>query len=243
MKPRDSRQARRARIDPSCQRLCAATGELKPVAGMIRFVLGPDRLVVPDVKRRLPGRGIWITANRHTLEIALRRKSFERSFKRDLAVSEDIVELTDRLLQQAALDALAISRKAGQIAIGFAKSEAAVLRGRALALIHAAEAAPDGVRKLHAARNRYDGPAIAVIHEFTTAQLDLALGRLNVIHAAVLAGPESGAFLARALRLRGFRAAPEAALAGSGMMKQAIGRTGRGGMSVADTKAQMRELG
>jgi uncharacterized protein len=186
---------------------------------MIRFVIGPDRLVVPDLKRRLPGRGIWVTANRQALELAVRRKSFERSFKRDLSVSPELVALTERLLEQAALDALAMSRKAGKVAIGFAKSQAALSRERVVALIHAREAAADGVRKLNAVRNaREDAAAIAVIDAFTIAQFDLALGRPNVVHAALLACPESEAFLARAARLRAFRTAPETAppVAGNG---------------------------
>ena len=195
------------RIPPGSERFCAATGEVRPVDDMIRFVVGPDGTVVPDLKRRLPGRGIWITATRPALRSALARKAFAKSFKRDVRVAADFVESTEKLLERAALDALAMARKAGKTAVGFGKAESALARERVVALIHAAEAAPDGVRKLNAAlRQRSDAENVDVIGSFTSAQLDLALGRPNVIHAALLAGPESETVLARAARLNRFRA-------------------------------------
>jgi uncharacterized protein len=190
------------------ERFCAATGTVKPVAEMIRFVVAPDGAAVPDLKRRLPGRGVWITATRQALATAVARKAFARSFRRDVRVAPDFVAVTERLLEQAALDSLAMAHKARRVAIGFGQVEAALARGTVRALLHAAEAAPDGVRKLKSGRARGPGEGgnIVVIDGFTSAQLDLALGRSNVIHAALLAGPESAAFLARAQRLERFRA-------------------------------------
>jgi len=192
---------------PGTARLCAATGEVKPVDEMIRFVLGPDGAAVPDLKRRLPGRGIWITATRQALGTAIARKVFGRGFKRDVRLPSDLVAVTEQLLEQAALDALAMCRKAGRLVTGFTKVESALAHDRVAGLIEAADAAPDGGRKLLAAlRRREDAAKIVVIDVFTSAQLDLALGRSNVIHAALLAGPESETFLARTARLRRFRA-------------------------------------
>jgi uncharacterized protein len=196
-------------IAPGTERFCAATGAVKPVAEMIRFVLSPDGAAVPDLKRRLPGRGIWITATRQALRTAVARKVFARSFKRDVRVAPDFVDSTEQLLERAAIDALAIVRKAGSVAAGFAKVEAAIARDPVVGLLHAVEAAPDGTRKLAGAlRQRFEDKAdrIAVIRTFTSAQLDLALGRPNVIHAALLAGPASETFLARVERLDRFRA-------------------------------------
>jgi uncharacterized protein len=193
---------------PGAERFCAATGTVRPVAEMIRFVISPDGVPVADLKRRLPGRGIWITATRQALRIAIARKVFARGFKRDVRLAPDMIEATERLLEQAALAALAIAHKAGKIAIGFAKTEQALDRVRIAALIHAADAAADGMRKLDAALRRrpdLDAEKIAVISTFTSAQLDLALGRSNVIHAALLAGRESDTFLARAGLLDRFR--------------------------------------
>src|ERR1700752_418818 len=118
------------KIAPGTERFCAATGEVKPVDEMIRFVVGPDGTAVPDLRRRLPGRGIWITGTRQALAAALARKAFARSFKRDVRVAGDLVAAAERLLEQAALDALAMSRKAGKVAIGFVKVDAALAPDR-----------------------------------------------------------------------------------------------------------------
>src|SRR5215813_4976085 len=213
---------------PGTQRFCAASGAVRPVDEMIRFVVGPDGAAVPDLKRRLPGRGIWITATRQALRSAIARKAFARAFKRDVRLASDLVEATERLLERAALDALAICHKAGKLAIGFANADAALARARVVALLNAAEAAPDGTRKLAAAlRRRADAAEIAVIDAFTSAQLDLALGRSNVIHAALLAGPESETFLARTARLDYFRTRPGAGFAG--YRQASCPQLGRGG--------------
>jgi uncharacterized protein len=189
------------------ERFCAMTREVKPVAEMIRFVVGPDGAITPDVKRRLPGRGLWITATRHALAAAIERKVFARGFKRDVRVPAELIEQTGRLLEQAALDALAMARKAGKVVTGFAKVEAALADAQTLALLEASDAAPDGSRKLLAALRRRR--ELAVVRAFTSAQLDLALARANVVHAALLAGPESNTFLARTARLDCFRARPQ----------------------------------
>jgi predicted RNA-binding protein YlxR (DUF448 family) len=193
---------------PGAERFCAATGTVRPVAEMIRFVVSPDGVPVADLKRRLPGRGIWITATRQALRTAIARKVFGRGFKRDVRLAPDMIEATERMLEQAALAALAIAHKARKVAIGFAKTEQALDRVRVAALIHAADAAADGARKLDATlRRRLEAGAdkIIVIAAFTSAQLDLALGRSNVIHAALLAGRESDTFMARAGLLDRFR--------------------------------------
>ena len=194
------------KVAPGSERFCAATGAVRPVDTMLRFVVAPDGVVVADVKRTLPGRGIWITASREALSTAIARKVFGRGFRRDVKIAPDMLAATERLLTQSALAALAMAHKAGLVAIGFGRTEAAV--GQAVAVLHAADAAPEGVRKLAAAlRRRPVGEAdeIAVIDAFTSAQLDLALGRSNVVHAALLAGRESETFMARAARLARFR--------------------------------------
>ena len=190
------------------ERFCAVSRETKPVAEMIRFVLGPDGCAVPDLKRKLPGRGLWITATREALIQAMRRNIFAKGFKSDVRMPADFVETTERLLERSALDALAIANKAGAAIAGFAKVENAIERDDVAAVLHAREAAPDGIRKLDAVLRRRSGEEkgeIAVIGAFTLAQLDLALGRPNVVHAALLAGPASEAFLARYSRLERFQ--------------------------------------
>jgi predicted RNA-binding protein YlxR (DUF448 family) len=172
---------------------------------MIRFVVGPDDTIVPDIKRRLPGRGVWVSASAAAVAQAVARNAFARSLRRSVRVPADLPALTERLLERHALDALAIAYKAGLVACGFAKTEEALRNGRAVALIHAAEAAADGVRKLDAVARRGGEKPVVSVTGFTTLQLDLALGRPNVIHAAVLAGPASEAFLARFGGLAAFR--------------------------------------
>ncbi len=188
------------------ERLCAATRTVRPVGDLIRFVVGPDGEAVPDLKGKLPGRGVWVTATRGALGDAIKRKVFSRGFKRDIRLAADLLGCTERLLEKATLDALVIASKAGLVVAGFAKVEAALARENVAALLHAAEASPDGVRKLDAAlrRSPKDRP-VAVISGLTAAQLDLALGRPNVVHAALLAGPASDTFLARLRRLERFR--------------------------------------
>jgi predicted RNA-binding protein YlxR (DUF448 family) len=195
-------------VGAGAERFCALTRTLLPVSDMIRFVAGPAGEAVPDVKRKLPGRGIWITARRASIEEAVKRNVFSRGFKREMKVSADLADETDRLLARAALDALAMAGKAGAVIGGFAKVEAALAHGQAEALIHAREAAEDGKRKLMAAFRRARGDEsgeIAVISVFSGAELDLALNRPNVVHAALLAGPGSETFLARVKRLQRFR--------------------------------------
>jgi predicted RNA-binding protein YlxR (DUF448 family) len=195
-------------VAPGTERTCALTRKLKPVAELIRFVVGPAGEAVPDIKRKLPGRGIWIDATRAAIEESIKRNVFARGFKRDVRVAKDLATQTERLLAAAALDALAMAGKAGLVVGGFAKVEAALGRSDVLALIHAADAAADGKRKLDGALHRKSeakSREIAVIDIFSGSQLDLALNRPNVVHAALLAGPGSETFLSRTARLARFR--------------------------------------
>jgi predicted RNA-binding protein YlxR (DUF448 family) len=190
---------------PGNERFCAVSRAVKPVEELIRFVVGPDG-VVPDLKRNLPGRGLWITADRTTLGDAIARNIFARGFKRDIRVTPDLLDRTERLLVRSGLDALAIAGKSGLVAAGFAKVEAALAHDDVVGLLHASDGSADGVSKLAGAvRRRDDAERIVVIRAFTSAQLDLALGRSNVVHAALLAGPANDTVLARFARLERFR--------------------------------------
>jgi len=197
------------------ERLCVATREVRPIGDLIRFVVGPDGEAVPDLKSKLPGRGVWVTATQEALGEAIKRKAFARGFKRDVRLPPDLVGRTEQMLERAVVDALAVAAKAGLVATGFAKTEAALAHDNVVALLHAADAAPDGVRKIDAAVHRRGaGAQPAVIRFLTAAQLDLALNRPNVIHAAVFAGPASETFLARCRRLERFRAGDQHKQAG-----------------------------
>jgi predicted RNA-binding protein YlxR (DUF448 family) len=198
------------------ERMCVATRTVKPVVDMIRFVVGPDGEAVPDLKRKLPGRGVWVTATQDALADAIKRKALVRGFKREVRLPVDLVARTEQMLERAVLDALAMAGKAGLVVTGFSKVEAALQQDKVVGLLHAAEASPDGVRKLDAARRRNPRGSIEVVGSLSSAQLDLALGRPNVIHAALLAGPPSDTFLARSRRLERFRTGDSAVTAASG---------------------------
>jgi uncharacterized protein len=188
------------------ERFCVATRAVRPVQYLIRFVIAPNGEAVADLKQNLPGRGVWVTATRSALDQALKANTFVRGFRREVRLAGDLVTRTERLLENAALDALAMARKAGSVAMGFAQVETALKRDAVIALLHAVEAAPDGVKKLESAlRQSRQSGSVRTIRILTTSQLDLALGRPNVIHAALIAGRASETFMARLRRLERFR--------------------------------------
>ncbi len=187
------------------ERLCIATRAVRPIEDLIRFVVAPDGEAVPDLKHNLPGRGVWVTARRDTLEQAIKTNAFARGFRRDVRLAGDLVSRTEGLLENAALDALAMARKAGLVAMGFAQVETALKRDTVVALVHAAEAAPDGVKKLDSTLRQNQAGLVRIVGILASRQLDLALGRPNVVHAALLAGRASETFMARLRRLERFR--------------------------------------
>ena len=195
-------------------RMCAVSREVRPIDELIRFVVSPNGTVVADLKRKLPGRGLWVSASRAAVAEAVRRNQFSRGFKRDIRAPKTLPEDTENLLVRGVIEALAMAAKAGQAVSGFGKVEDALGQGQVAALLHASDGAPDGIRKLDAiARQRAgnigesaDFPTLTIL---TSAQLDLALGRSNVIHAALLAGPASKTFLSRSQILVRYRMADD----------------------------------
>lgn len=198
------------------ERCCALTREVRPVSELIRFVAAPDGSIVPDLKAILPGRGVWITATRPAVERAEKKKVFGRALKAEVRVDPGLADRVDGLMERAALGALSLTRKAGQIVTGFAKVEAALKAEPVTGLIHASDGAEEGLRKLLAIVTARFGDAggLPVVRLFTSTQLDLALGRSNVIHAALLAGRASEGFLTRTYALERFRTQPAAQIRG-----------------------------
>jgi predicted RNA-binding protein YlxR (DUF448 family) len=194
---------------PDSARMCAVSREIKAPDTLIRFVVGPDGVLVPDLRRRLPGRGVWVTATAAAVREAVKRRAFARSLKRDVTVPAALAEDIDRLLERQALQALSFANKAGEAVAGFAKVEAAIGRGDVVALLHAREASPDGMRKLAQSLRRHlgtDGEGkVETIQALAEADLGLALGGAHVIHAALVAGPASVGFLTRWHWLARFR--------------------------------------
>lgn len=189
-------------------RTCIVTRESGSVDEMIRFVVGPDDIVVPDLKRDLPGRGCWVMAKRHLVDDAVKRKIFARGFKQGVTAQDDLGALVDQLLTRSALGSLALARKSGAVVSGSAKVDAAIRSGKAALVLHATDAAPDGVRKLDQARRavvHLDGPEIPSFSLFSIEEMDLAFGGGNVVHAAVLDGKAAAGFVKRAQMLQQYR--------------------------------------
>lgn len=196
-----------AKKNEPTERSCAVTREVLPVTDLLRFVLAPDNTVVVDVKGTLPGRGVWVTATRQMVEEAIKKRVFARGFKEQVKAEEGLADQVEKVLEQKALSALSISRKAGELITGFSKTEGALRTGRVLALLHATDASEDGIKKLAAiaASMNSNGGTHAVLRLFTSAQMDLALGRDNVIHAALLAGQAGRNCLNQAQKLARYR--------------------------------------
>lgn len=187
-------------------RRCIVTRAPRPKDELIRFVLGPDGTIVPDLKEKLPGRGCWLTAAHDTVAEAVKRKAFGRALKAEAKAPEALAGQIDRLLAEAALAFLAMTNKAGEVVFGHSKVEEALAKGRVLALLHAEDAAEDGCRKLDGkARGATGGRGIPAICTFKSDELSLASGRTNVIHAALIQGGAARKFLAAASRLERYR--------------------------------------
>ncbi len=187
-------------------RRCALTRTQRAKSDLIRFVLGPDGTVVPDLKERLPGRGVWLTASSDSVTEAAKRKVFGRGLKADARAPDGLAEQVDSLLAEAALGAFAMANKAGEVVFGHTKVEDALQKGRTIALVHAADAATDGCRKLDGkARAATGGQGLPAICVFTADELGLASGRTNVIHAALIQGGAAQKFLAAASRIERYR--------------------------------------
>lgn len=209
------------------ERTCAVTRAKLEPADLLRFVRAPDGTITPDLAHRLPGRGVWVSLDRKTVEEAAKRNAFARSLKRDVIVPEDLAGLVDRLLATRCTQALALANKAGSVVCGFAKVEAQIASGSVVALLHASDASRDGAAKLdgklrarahiEALVNEAEGDkpesqaserAVSqakIITDLTIDELSLALGRQNVVHAAVIHGGAARYFLTEIQRLRRYR--------------------------------------
>lgn len=189
--------------EASPERTCIVTRAKGTPEDMIRFVIGPDATVVPDIRRKLPGRGVWVTARADRVAEAVKRQAFTRGFKTKVVASEALAAEIEELLTKDCLQALSLANKAGQVVTGFSKVEEAIATGAIAGLVHAADCGADGVRKLgQSLRRRFgDEPAVPRIDLFPSSQLDLALGRANVIHAALIEGTASAGFLERCRKL------------------------------------------
>lgn len=188
--------------DPNV-RMCALTRIQRPRAELLRFVASPDGDLVPDLKENLPGRGVWLSLSRTSVADAVRRKVFTRALKAQVSLPDDLADLIARLLLKDAMSCLSLASKAGQVVAGFEKTESTIVHGRAAVLIAASDGAQDGRRKLSGKLRAVD-QIDRLVECFASADLDLALGRTNVIHAAINPGGLAQKFLAGARRYEFF---------------------------------------
>ncbi|MBC8129822.1 MAG: RNA-binding protein [Rhizobiaceae bacterium] len=190
-------------------RMCIVSRRTMEADALIRFVAAPDGSVVPDLRRRLPGRGAHVEARRETVETAVKRKLFRRALKTEVTGTDTLAADVDDVLRRAALGFLGLARKSGQLVTGATKVDLAIRSGRAVAVLHASDAAADGIRKLEGARKAAVATGAAedmpVFRPFTADEMGLAFGGGNVIHAAVLAGDAGAALLKRLLALSNYR--------------------------------------
>ena len=198
-------------------RMCALTRAEKPVAELIRFVLGPDGVLVPDTEAKAEGRGVWISLSRDAVAEAVRKKVFARSLKTEVRLPDDLPGLTQLRLEQRYLSALGMARKAGQLTFGATKVRSLIETGNLVALITATDAAADGrskmvgpLKALHyaAAEEEIDGFEVPHFELLSSEQMGLALGLENVIHAALTKGAAAQAAVEKARRLALYIAKP-----------------------------------
>ena len=181
-------------------RKCIATGEVQPKHGLIRFVAGPDNEVVPDILGKLPGRGIWVAADRDALDLAVRKRLFSRGAKAQVTVPEGLVAEVERQLAHRLVELISLQRKAGKAVAGYEKVKSWLQMEEAEVLIQASDGSGRGKSKLS---TPHFGTYIGWL---TADELGLAFGRQTVIHGALASGGLTKRVVEEAQRLRGVRA-------------------------------------
>ena len=196
------------------ERRCIATGASGPTDLLVRFVLGPDAQVVPDLAAKLPGRGVWLTAERALVDKAVAKKLFSRAFKAQAAAPADLANRLEALLAQRLIDVIGLARKAGQAVTGFEKVRARLKDGIAGALVQASDGAADGKAKLTRLAEGLAGDVtgkvpgeVRSIDVLDSTELGLAFGRDFAIHAALDRGGFADRAIGEAARLGGLRPA------------------------------------
>lgn len=206
--------ARRVRKGEDGERRCLVTGEILPFDQMIRFVLSPSGEIVPDLAENLPGRGLWVTARRDILTRAASGNLFAKAARAPVKVSPDLIDRVECLLKQRIAERLGLARRAGQLVQGFDNVTKSLDTGtHPVLLIEASDGSADGRRKLLQAAHARKRTAM-VVDILSASELSLALGRENVIHAAIRPGALADRLIADVARFQGLRASDVEGLAG-----------------------------
>ncbi len=181
------------------ERRCIATGESQPKSGLIRFVVGPDNMIVPDLLEKLPGRGIWVSADPAALAKAVEKNLFSRGAKQAVTLPDDLIVQVEAGLARRVVDLVSLARKSGRAVAGYEKVKSWLAEGRAKVLLQAADGSERGKTKLWTPEGgRYFGC-------LTAQELGLAFGRQSVIHGALAAGGLERRVVEEASKLRGLR--------------------------------------
>ncbi len=190
------------------ERRCVGTGETCPKSEMVRFVKGPDNRLVPDIAGKLPGRGVWVRANRSALEKAIQTGGFKRGLKTNLQVDPDLAVLTETLLRRKVLSLLPMALRAGQAYIGFDQVKSAAQKEYLAWRVEALDGAEGGRGKIRvltrAVSKELGHRPTPVIGCFSSSELGKAFGREDLVHAAIKSGPMQKSFDQVARRLEGF---------------------------------------
>lgn len=184
------------------------SGEVMPEERLVRFVAGPDGAVVPDLARKLPGRGLWVAATREAVDQAAKKGGFSRAAKAKLQAPADLSDQVENLLKIRLLSGLGLARRAGDLILGFEKTAQAIEQGKTAWMVEAADGAHDGRRKLQQSVRRAADAGLRaprLLGVFSSEELGLALGLGNVIHLALLAGRGADRWTVDVERLSGFR--------------------------------------
>jgi len=181
------------------ERKCIATGDVQPKHGLIRFVIGPDNQVYPDILGKLPGRGIYVSADRAALELAVKKKAFARSAKQPVTLPEGLIDEVEQQLARRVVDLISLQRKAGKAVAGYEKVKGWLQTEEAEVLIQAVDGSGRGKSKLSTPHYGH------YIGWLTADELGLAFGRQTVIHGALASGGLTQRVVEEAGRLKGVR--------------------------------------
>lgn len=184
------------------QRRCIALGVPRDRALLIRFVVGPEAMIVPDIDERLPGRGLWVTADRGAIDLVLRRKLFAKAARQAVQVPENLPGLLEAALVRRCRDLLGLARRAGQGVFGQQKVRERLADGVVGVLLEAADGAEGDCRKLRAL-----APAMPVVRVLSAAEIGAGIGREHIVHGLLRAGRLADRFVRESSRLAGFRPA------------------------------------
>lgn len=183
-------------------RRCLVTGQTLSKDALVRFVVGPDGAIVPDIEERLPGRGFWLTAERGMVLAAVAGRHFAKAARAKVVASADLADRIEDRLVRRCLDVIGLARRAGQAVVGFDTVAAALRRRPGGVLLAARDGALGGREKVRAL-----APSVPVIEVLSRAELGTAVGREQAVHVLVAPGPLAETLVREAARLKGFRAA------------------------------------